>query len=530
MMSVIIYKLEVDKVPIANLKEGVHPFGRGALLECDDRRVSRNHGIIEITNNAVTIASTHQNPCFYQTADSKTITILPKHSPVSLNDGDKFALLADQFWYRVKIEKSEIAGNNIDEVLNDHNESNKSTHNGDTEITKRNYESDDGDNLQNKKIKLNDEPSPANVTEEHVISETPSASKTNVPFTAEDAKLKAMLFSSDEEDNQIPPLSLPQTDETGKSAETKDVAENPDNKAGTSKTNVKRQWRDYCIYGAECYRKNQAHFIEYSHPGDSDYESDPNDDRPACSFGSQCYRTNKDHRKGYKHPRGGNIPKPPKNKQKPTPKKRTNNVNYVQESSEDDYDMDDPFMADSGSEFEIDSVSEDDTDSDLSDAAEEEETKRLVKESRWKSVTAKGKYPTIKPFNYCEEMEFASIGQPMLNYKSVTWHPEEKRPMHLESGHLRINLTSCGEVALLVSHNFGLTSVEEGTVNGYTMNVKTTGISRMKFCKDPAVTAIARTYQFCPDTNKLHLIVCMSTVTTPELTEHLKIEYEKICN
>lgn len=147
---------------------------------------------------------------------------------------------------------------------------------------------------------------------------------------------------------------------------------------------------------------------------------------------------------------------------------------------------------------------------------------------RWKSVSAKGKYPTIKPFTYCEEMEFLSIGQPMLNYKSITWHPEDKRPMHLESGHLRINPACIGDVSLLVSHNFGLVSLEEGTVSNNNMNLKSTAIARMKFAKDPAVTELVRTYQFCPDTDRLHLIVYMATTKT-ELSEHLRIEYEKDC-
>ncbi|KAK4885224.1 hypothetical protein RN001_001495 [Aquatica leii] len=116
---------------------------------------------------------------------------------------------------------------------------------------------------------------------------------------------------------------------------------------------------------------------------------------------------------------------------------------------------------------------------------------------RWKSVSAKGKYPTIKPFTYCEEMEFLSIGQPMLNYKSITWHPEDKRPMHLESGHLRINPACIGDVSLLVSHNFGLVSLEEGTVSNNNMNLKSTAIARMKFAKDPAVTELVWGLEVC---------------------------------
>ncbi|KAF5303628.1 hypothetical protein FQA39_LY09875 [Lamprigera yunnana] len=157
-------------------------------------------------------------------------------------------------------------------------------------------------------------------------------------------------------------------------------------------------------------------------------------------------------------------------------------------------------------------------------------TKNYHQKGRWKSISAKGYYPTIKPFTYNEEMEFVSVGQPILNYKSTTWHPEEKKPMHLESGFLRINPNCPNDVSFMVSHNFGIVSLEEGTLNGNTMNLRSTAISRMHFGKLPAVTEIARSYQFCPDTKRLELIVSMSTTNTPQLTEHLRITYEKLCS
>ena len=43
-------------------------------------------------------------------------------------------------------------------------------------------------------------------------------------------------------------------------------------------------------------RKNQEHFKDFCHPGDPDYNSNPEDedddgdDRPECEFGTSCYR------------------------------------------------------------------------------------------------------------------------------------------------------------------------------------------------------------------------------------------------
>lgn len=91
------------------------------LLQCNDKRISRTHGLISVKNgsatitgvsnynknlihyNSIVIFQTHQNPCFYQAANSSTITILPKDTPVFIEDGDKFALLPDQFWFRMKL-------------------------------------------------------------------------------------------------------------------------------------------------------------------------------------------------------------------------------------------------------------------------------------------------------------------------------------------------------------------------------------------------------------------------------------------
>lgn len=56
----------------------------------------------------------------------------------------------------------------------------------------------------------------------------------------------------------------------------------------------------YNIYSFN-FRKNPNHRASFSHPGDQDYESDPDNDRPDCPYGVACYRQNLDHRRQYKH-------------------------------------------------------------------------------------------------------------------------------------------------------------------------------------------------------------------------------------
>lgn len=72
-----------------------------------------------------------------------------------------------------------------------------------------------------------------------------------------------------------------------------------------------------CPYGARCYRKNPAHFKEYSHPPkDGTSASTSADDvlkhddidtgkLTPCPFGASCYRKNLLHYAEYSHPTSG---------------------------------------------------------------------------------------------------------------------------------------------------------------------------------------------------------------------------------
>jgi THAP domain-containing protein 4 len=141
----------------------------------------------------------------------------------------------------------------------------------------------------------------------------------------------------------------------------------------------------------------------------------------------------------------------------------------------------------------------------------------------WQSTSAQGHFPNIKDFNYEETITFEQIGQPLLNFKSVSKIGE--RPMHLESGFLRINPGS-NELAFLVSHNFGICSIEEGTVESSKIQLESKEISRMSFAKEPAVTKIRRTMTLLSN-GHLEIRTDMATVNHPEIKNHLIVVYEK---
>lgn len=142
---------------------------------------------------------------------------------------------------------------------------------------------------------------------------------------------------------------------------------------------------------------------------------------------------------------------------------------------------------------------------------------------KWASINARGQYPNILPFEYVENITFSFIGQPMLNYSSET--SIKAKPKHLETGFLRIK-PNTNNVAFIVAHNFGITSIEEGEIiNNNEMKIKSTDIHRISFATEPFVTGLARHYKLVGD--RLELVVYLETSRTP-LTEHLRVIYEKV--
>ncbi|XP_049874593.1 aprataxin and PNK-like factor isoform X2 [Pectinophora gossypiella] len=83
------------------LPSGKHLIGRGKLLECDDKRVSRKHGEIEVNDDAISIKALHQNPCFYVKKNSEETAVLKQNCVVNLANGDKFGLLPNTYWYEI---------------------------------------------------------------------------------------------------------------------------------------------------------------------------------------------------------------------------------------------------------------------------------------------------------------------------------------------------------------------------------------------------------------------------------------------
>lgn len=79
---------------------------------------------------------------------------------------------------------------------------------------------------------------------------------------------------------------------------------------------------------------------------------------------------------------------------------------------------------------------------------------------KWTSFEATGEFPTIKKFEFNETVEFKFIGQPVINFSSITYEPQTGSPKHLEEGFVRVK-PGTNTVALINSHISGMVQYSE---------------------------------------------------------------------
>jgi hypothetical protein len=110
-----------------------------------------------------------------------------------------------------------------------------------------------------------------------------------------------------------------------------------------------------------------------------------------------------------------------------------------------------------------------------------------------------GEYPTIAPFGYFEEVTFGHAGKPFLAYGQRTKASDDGRPLHAETGYVRV--PSQDRVEWVLAHPTGITEIQEGTlsVSGNTveMELNATTIGRTRSAKE--VTALSRSIRVAGD-------------------------------
>jgi THAP4-like, heme-binding beta-barrel domain len=129
-----------------------------------------------------------------------------------------------------------------------------------------------------------------------------------------------------------------------------------------------------------------------------------------------------------------------------------------------------------------------------------------------------GKYPTIEPFDYLEEVAFSHVGKPFLIYTQKTKAVTDGKPLHAETGYLRV--PQPGDVELVLAHPSGITEIEVGTysVTGGLIDIElaTSAIGLAPTAKE--VSALGRTFRL--DGDQLSYAVQMGAVGQP-LQDHL---------
>ncbi|OBF38010.1 fatty acid-binding-like protein [Mycobacterium sp. ACS1612] len=127
-----------------------------------------------------------------------------------------------------------------------------------------------------------------------------------------------------------------------------------------------------------------------------------------------------------------------------------------------------------------------------------------------------GEYPTIEPFGYLEEITFSHV--PFLVYGQRTRAADDGRPLHAETGYLR--MPSADRVELVLAHPTGITEIGEGTLTtaGNTMELELTATAIGRTSSAKEVTALSRSIRV--DGDQLTYTLRMGAVGLP-LQHHL---------
>ena len=129
-----------------------------------------------------------------------------------------------------------------------------------------------------------------------------------------------------------------------------------------------------------------------------------------------------------------------------------------------------------------------------------------------------GEYPTIEPFGYLEEVTFGHTGKPFLTYTQRTKAGDDGRPLHTETGYVRV--PSAGRIEFVVVHPTGVTEIDEGTVStdGANLDIEVDSTSVGLTASAKVVTALSRSIHVTRD--QLSYTLRMGAVGVP-LVQHL---------
>ncbi|GER48122.1 fatty acid-binding protein [Striga asiatica] len=138
----------------------------------------------------------------------------------------------------------------------------------------------------------------------------------------------------------------------------------------------------------------------------------------------------------------------------------------------------------------------------------------------WKGQ-GEGRFSTISPFKYSEELQFShSPNKPVIGYSSKTWKLSSGEPMHSESGYWRPKHD--GSIEVVIAQSTGLVEVQKGEYDAEKRSVK---LKSELVGNASKVKEITRVFEIV--NGELAYVVEMATNLT-SLQTHLKAVLKKI--
>ncbi|WP_028476530.1 peroxynitrite isomerase [Nocardia sp. CNY236] len=129
-----------------------------------------------------------------------------------------------------------------------------------------------------------------------------------------------------------------------------------------------------------------------------------------------------------------------------------------------------------------------------------------------------GRYPTIRPFGYVEQIWFGHLGRPFLTYRQQTRAADDGRPLHAETGYVRCPRPD--RIEWILAHPTGITEICEGALfverDSIRLELSSTSIGCSSTAK--LVTSLGRSIHLSGNT--LEYTLRMAAVGEP-LQHHL---------
>ncbi|KAI4496974.1 hypothetical protein M0802_007922 [Mischocyttarus mexicanus] len=346
-----IIRFENDRFQIANLQIGNNIIGHNCITEFNKEQFIKQAVTINLSPSGdITLTPYQVLPCYIKSSGSSRWDLLKLGTSVPIKPGDICSLLSNKCWFKIitmnemtekdnHLLKRKCTDGSIFESLdkkicldvpqksivshgNDSSES-EDTKDSSKSIVVEIPVSNEGSNIDESTFSKDKDASSLTENNQIIpsqISEAENSDVSNVVkensniqekeekiVEANNNQKRVMPFDANDESNTSVQQDMQETTSLSTSEQTET------NMSSTEQVQIKR---NKCAYKDKCYRKNPHHKVQFSHPGDPDFEEV--DERPQCPYGIKCYRTNPQHKTEFQHSTMQQRRVPPRSQYVPT--------------------------------------------------------------------------------------------------------------------------------------------------------------------------------------------------------------------